>query len=693
MSDIIRSTCSYCSVGCAIDVTRKPDGSFAVKGAKDYPVNLGNVCPKGFHLVKALEAADRGTVPLVRNAAGELVQAGWDEAETEVVRRFKALKEQYGPESVAVISTGQLPTEEMAYLGALFKFGMGFLHMDGNTRQCMATAVVAYKQSFGFDAPPFSYKDAEESDLLIFVGANPVIAHPLLWNRVRMNQKNPAIVVVDPRHTETAAEAALHLPVAPKGDLAFWYAVTKVVLAEGWESRPYWESHTEGWAEYEAFLAGLALDDLVSASGLSLDAVTDLARRIHEAPAVSWWWTMGVNQSHEGTRTAQAMINLALMTGNIGRPGTGPNSITGQANAMGSRILSNTTALFAGRDFADAGHRAEVAAILGIPVEVIPDKPSLPYHKILEAVRTGTIKGLWVVCTNPAHSWIQQGLLDATLGQLDTLVVQDIYPTTETAARAHVYLPAAGAGEKAGTFINSERRVGLVQKFKDAPGEARSDLAIFQGLARAWGCGALFKDWTDPEAIFRLLQRLSAGRPCDISGIRGYAHLREAGGVQWPFPSQGADEAQERRLYADGRWFTPSGRVKVLFAAPSPKPDTLDADFPTLLLTGRGTIAQWHTQTRTGKVPILQKMYPLEAYVEVHPEDAGRWSLAEGQKVRLVTRQGQAAMNVKITDKLAPGQVFVPMHYPEANQLTKAAFDPYSFQPSYKYAAVRLEAL
>ena len=690
MATTIRTTCSYCSVGCNLDITLEAGKAPMVRPAKDYPVNLGKSCPKGFHLLAPFAAPDRALTPLIREN-GSFREAGWDEAIGLFVERFRAVLDEHGPESAAFLSTGQIPMEEMALLGAVAKFGLGMVHGDGNTRQCMATAAVAYKQAFGFDAPPFTYKDFEESDLLIFVGANPAISHPIMWNRVGMNEKERTIVVVDPRRTKTADAADLHLPVAPKSDMALLYSVARELIESDRIDREFIDAHTEGFEEFAAFVKEFTPERASRETGLAREEIAGLADRIAQAKAVSIWWTMGVNQSHQAVRTAQAIINLCLITGNIGRPGTGPNSITGQANAMGSRLFSNTTSLYAGYSFTEAADRSKVASILGIDESVIPTTNSLPYHRILERVAEGSIKALWIIATNPGHSWIHKtGFFDA-MKNLDFLVVQDLYATTETAAVADLFLPAAGSGEKDGSFINSERRIGVVQKIAEPPGEARSDFDIFRMIAQAAGAGELLAEWNSPDAVFRILQRLSAGRPCDITGIRGYAELLERGGIQWPYPEAARPEEGERRLFADGAFFTSNGRAKLLFSEPEPLPEPVDDEYPYLLLTGRGTVVQFHTQTRTGKVEMLNRLCPAECYVEIHPDDASLLGIRDGAKVTVTSRRGAVTVNAKIDDGVQPSQLFMPMHYAETNWLTFPAFDPYSFEPAYKAAAVRIE--
>jgi assimilatory nitrate reductase catalytic subunit len=700
--------CGYCSTGCSLNVHLKSGEAIGLTPARDYPVNLGMACPKGWEALTVLRAADRATTPLLRRNRGALQPVDWETALRTFVSVFKDLQRRHGPDSVAWLGTGQMPTEELALLGALAKFGMGVVHGDGNTRQCMATSVVAYKQSFGFDAPPYTYKDLEESDVIVLVGSNLCIAHPILWERVLRNPHRPEIVVIDPRRTETAEAATQHLAIRPKSDLELLYGLAHILIREGWTDRAFIDGHTSGFDEFAAFVQGYPPERAAAASGIAVERLEQLARTIRDGKRVSFWWTMGVNQSYQGVRTAQAIINLALMTGNIGRPGTGANSITGQCNAMGSRLFSNTTNLLGGRDFTDAEHRSHVAGVLGIDAERIPARNSWAYPEIIEGILRGKVKGLWVIATNPAHSWINQNQLHDVLSRLDFLVVQDMYHTTETARLADLVLPAAGWGEKEGTFINSERRIGLIKKVARAPGQALADFAIFKLIAHHWGCDEMFRAWESPEAVCQLLKELSRGQPCDITGIRDYCMIDECGGIQWPWPEVEGSHTQsatppsviphsalrtphsERRLFEDGHFYHTDGRAKFLFEAPRPLPETPDANYPLVLLTGRGSAAQWHTETRTKKSPVLRKLYPESIYVEINPADARALGIVPHGRVVVESQRGSIRARAFVTPLVQPGQVFVPMHYKTANQLTDSVFDPYSRQPSYKACAVRV---
>ncbi|HVS52335.1 MAG TPA: nitrate reductase [Opitutaceae bacterium] len=708
------SVCGFCSTGCGLKIHLNAAGE-AINLTADpaHPVNLGMACPKGWEALTPLAAPDRATTPLLRDpATGTLAPVTWERALAAFAENFRRVQEKHGAHSVAVLSTGQIVTEEMALLGALAKFGLGLLHVDSNTRQCMATSHVAYKQSFGFDAPPFAYADFEESDALIFVGANPCIAHPIMWQRVMMNRRSPEIVVIDPRVTETAQAATLHVALRPKTDLTLLYGLAHLLIARGAVKHEFVAAHTRGFEEFAAFVHEFTPERVAAETGVPRATLDRLATIVAQRERVSFWWTMGVNQSHEGTRTAQAIINLALMTGNIGQPGTGANSITGQCNAMGSRLFGNATSLLGGYDFADGAHRAHVAHVLDVDLARIPERAGYAYDQILDAIARREIRGLWVIATNTAHSWINQTRAREILGRLEFLVVQDMYATTETARLAHLVLPAAGWGEKEGTFINSERRIGLAKKIARAPGQALSDFAIFKLVAQAWGCGEMFSAWRSPAATFGILQELSRGQPCDFSGIDGYAQLEAEGGVQWPFPenriaetgnrtdqSAGSDLSgfrspvsgfAARRLFTDGKFFTPDGRARFFFDPPRPLPEAPDAEFPFLLLTGRGSSAQWHTGSRTDKSAVLRKLAPTVLTVEINPADARRLEIRGGDRVFVRSRRGTAEATALVTPTIARGQLFLPMHFEAVNRLTFAAFDPHSRQPAYKACAVSL---
>ena len=694
--------CGFCSTGCGLKIH--------LQGRPGHQSHPGHPLPgqPRHGLPQRLGGADsaRRTRPrhhpvAARRRTASWRAVDWDAAMTEFSARFKAMQARHGPHSIAFLGTGQICTEEMALLGALVQIRHGRLalrqqHPPVHGHRASSPTRNRSASTRRRSPTPISRKATS----LVFIGANPCIAHPIMWQRVMRNRNRPEIIVVDPRKTETAMAATQHYALKPKSDLTLLYGLANILIASGWIDRAFIARHTTGFDDFAAHVTRFTSDAVSAATGLDRRGnLANWPNTIHRGKRVSFWWTMGVNQSHEATRTAQAIINLALMTGNIGRPGTGANSITGQCNAMGSRLFANITSLIGGHDFADPTHRAKVSAALGIPGERIPAQTRLAYDQILDGIRDGEIKGLWVVATNSSHSWIQHGDLDQRLRKLDFLVVQDMYPTTETARLAHLYLPAAGWGEKEGTFINSERRIGLTKKVRRAPGLALSDFNIFKLAARYWGCDGMFARWSSPEAVFQLLKDVSRGQPCDITGIRDYAMLDECGGIQWPWPAHPPAAANgragklpvERRLFEDGRFFHPDGRARFIHEAPRPMPELPDREFPFLLLTGRGTSAQWHTGSRSNKSNVLRALSPPRCYVEVNPMDAARLGFAPNAEIRVRSRRGALVATAVVTPTVPPGQVFIPMHYAETNRLTLAAFDPYSRQPAYKACAVRLE--
>lgn len=689
----IQTTCSYCSVGCNFDVTTE-EGLIQKFMPSDHVVNRKKSCPKGFNLPKAMLNDSRLLQPLLREGSGEKKPVSWDRALRFFADKMKAVQEKYGKESAAFISTGQMPTNEMALLGLVGRVGMG-IHGDGNTRQCMATAAVGYKQAFGFDAPPFTYEDLELTDCAVFIGANPVIAHPIIWDRLKKNKNNPEVIVIDPRRTKTADAATVHVPVRPKTDLPFLYGVAHLLIRDGRLDRSFIEAHTKGFEDFRTHVRDFTPEKVSSLTGIPAETLEKVARLIGEKKRVSLWWTMGVNQSHQGVRTVQAIINIALMTGNIGRPGTGANSITGQANAMGSRLFSNTTCLFGGRDFAREEDRKFIADLLDISADRIPVKPTLPYDKIIEGVHEGTIKALWVIATNPVHSWIDLNRLEAGLEKLDLLVVQDLWGDTVTTDRADLVLPAAGSLEKEGFFINSERRIGIVNKVLEPLGESLTDFEIFKRMAHYYGCEDVIRNFDTTEKVVRVLVDSTKGMPCDISLVKDWEDLKSKNGIQWPCAEPAQTEDRARRLFESGAFYTPDEKAKFLFEdyVPVDAEAAPDESYPFQLLTGRGTVIQFHTQTRTQRAPLLRKKAIEDPYFEMNPADAEELGIEEGETVLLISRRGECRLKAVRNDSLRRKDIFVPMHYKECNYLTYPAFDPYSREPSYKSGAVKIKKL
>jgi anaerobic selenocysteine-containing dehydrogenase len=687
---LLRTVCGYCSTGCGLLVHLKDGQATNLSPDPDYPVNLGMACPKGWEALAPVLATDRGRTPLLRNRSnGKLEPVSWETAIGIFVEKLRDTLATHGPDGAAFLSTGQIPTEEMLFLGALWKIEIGARAADSNTRQCMATAHAAYKESFGFDAPPFTYADFEESDHLVFIGANPAIAHPILWERVVRNRRNPVIAVVDPRFTETAAASHRHVAISNKSDLTLLYAMAGEVVRRGWVDAEFVSAHTSGFDDFCQFIGEYPVERALAECSIPREDFEFLVDLLAPGKRTSIWWTMGVNQSHQATRTAQAIIDLCLMTGNIGKPGTGPNSITGQMNAMGSRLFSCTSSLPGGRDWKEPAHRQEIASYFGIEEGALPTGPGLAYDQILDHAAAGNMGFLWVVATNPAHSWIgQTDFVKAAQGTF--LVVQDAFPDTETALLADLYLPSGPWGEKDGSIINSERRLGRIRRCHTPPGEALSDFDIFRLVAMAWGVRGRIAAWQSAEDVFQSMRELSRQRPCDFSGILSLTALETQGGVQWPCPQGAYPPVKERRLFEDGRFFTPDARARFVYSHSSPAPELPDAAYPLRLMTGRGTSSQWHTLTRTNRSPLLKSVAPKDSIVEMHPADAKDRGLAHGDWVRIASRRGEARARVVVAATVREGNVFLPMHAPDVNRLTNPVFDPHSREPSYKDGAVQV---
>jgi assimilatory nitrate reductase catalytic subunit len=688
----VATTCGYCSVGCGMLVGVRDGRAVAVRGNPDHPVNRGYLCPKGLSEHHVIHVDNRARFPTLRRQKGaRRARVTWDEALSTMATRFRDVQARHGAESVGVISTGQLVTEEFYTLGKLVQLGLGTRHYDGNTTLCMSTAVAGYKRTFGSDGPPGAYEDLEHADVIILIGANIADNHPILCRRL---QRNPGttLVVVDPRVTKTAMLADLHLPILPRSDLALLNGLIHVVIEHDLVDRDYVAAYTTGFEALKASVAGYTPERVAEVTGIAPEVIYRTAWVYANARAGFIGWTMGVNHSSKGTETVNAINNLALITGNLGRAGAAPFSITGQCNAMGTREAGFTSSLPGYRKFESAADRQELAALWGVTVDRVPTARGYAYPDIIEAALEKKIRALWIIATNPIVSFPNLGALTQALEGLEFLVVQDGYDPTPTSEFADLVLPAAIWGEKEGTYTNSERRVSRVNRAVNPPGEAKPDFDIFLHLAARLGVrDELFPGWTTPADAFEEWKRVSAGRLCDYSGL-SYELLDAHGGVQWPFPAGAREPAATRRLYEFGGFLTDDGRARLIPTEWEPFPEQPTPDFPLVLNTGR-TVEHWHTRTKTGKVPILERLSP-NAWLEMNPRDARALGLTAQDTVDVVSRRGRVrAVELRLTETVAPGQVFVPFHYAEANanQVTQSAFDPISREPNYKQSAVRVE--
>lgn len=689
----VPTTCGYCSVGCGMFIGVREGRAVSVRGNPDHPVNRGMLCPKGLSEHHTIDAANRARVPLMKQGR-RLMPVTWPTALSAMAGRFREVQARYGRDAVGVISTGQLVTEEFYALGKLVQLGLGTRNYDGNTTLCMSTAVSGYKRSFGSDGPPGAYEDLERADVILLIGANIADNHPILCRRLEANP-GTTLIVVDPRITKTAMLADLHLPIRPRADLALLNGLIHIIIERNLVDRDYIDRHTTGFDALRESVNAYTPEHVARITGIAPDVLHRTAVLYSGARAAFIAWTMGVNHSTKGTETVNAINNLALITGNIGRAGAAPFSITGQCNAMGTREAGFASSMPGYRAFEHPTDRAELAALWNVPVERIPAARGLAYPDIIEAALDKRIRALWIIATNPIVSFPNLGALTQALEGLDFLVVQDGFHPTPTTAFADLVLPAAIWGEKEGTYTNSERRVSKVNRACDPPGEARADFDIFLDLAAALGVREeIFPGWTTPRDAFDEWRRVSAGRLCDYSGMT-YEAIDANGGIQWPYPnaepgSQNPDAV--RRLYTDGVFQTPDGRARLLPVQWEPFPEQPTDAYPFVLNTGR-TVEHWHTRTKTANVPILERLSP-KAWVEMNPRDARALRLKARDRVDVVSRRGRiSGVELRVTETIAPGEVFVPFHYAEANAntVTQSAFDPVSREPNYKQSAVRVE--
>ncbi|MBR9648521.1 molybdopterin oxidoreductase family protein [Clostridium tyrobutyricum] len=689
--EIKQSTCNYCSLACNLEFYVEDNMIKKILPKKDYPVNGKFTCLKGINLDKQCSRYGKDKLPVLKDKYGNKRAISWNEAFELFADKMRYIQNKYGVESAAYISTGQITTEELALLGLVGRIHMG-INGDGNTRLCMASTVMAYKQSFGFDAPPYTLKDLETSDTLVFIGANPAIAHPVAWSRVKKN-KSASIVVIDPRESETAQNADIWLDIIPKSDIYLLYTLANVLIENNWIDREYIDNYTMDFDGFRDHIKKYNIASVEKNTGISSERVLELAQLIHNGKRVSFWWTMGVNQGYQAVRTAQAIINIAVMTGNIGREGTGPNSLTGQCNAMGSRMFSNTTALYGGRNFDNPKHRRDTAEILGVDEEKIPKKPTIPYSEIINRIDRGEIKSLWVIATNPRHSWANNKEFENAVKKLDFFVVQDLYGDTDSSKICDLFLPSVPLTKKQGSIINTERRLSAVVPVIDMGKDEMSDYDIFLGIGRALGMKQELEKWKTPLDAFNTIKELSRGMPCDITGI-DYEMLVNSKGIQWPFKSGDKLLQDERRLFEDNIYFTQNGRMKFIYENVMENPCPVDSKFPYILNTGRISVGQWHTQSRTREINSGNSSIVKAAYVILNVKLAETLGIEEGDNVIISSINGNnSKFKARLSSMIKENQLYAPLHYIETNVLSVSVFDTYSKEPSYKYIPVNLEKI
>jgi ferredoxin-nitrate reductase len=689
------SICPYCGVGCRLAFAGIGGQILRVRGV-EAAANQGNLCAKGAQLGPTIHTPDRLAQPQLRLDRHSPFRAvDWHTALAYLRECLTNILYTHGPEAIAFYGSGQLDTETAYLAGKLFKGTLGCNNTDSNSRLCMAAAVAGYRTSLGSDGPPGCYADVELADVILVIGSNMAEAHPVLFDRIRASKKarpEQQVVVVDPRRTATAQAADLHLPVAPGGDIALLNAVGRLLLLMGAADTGFIDAHTSGFDDYRQFLLAQDLGELCAVAGVEEAALYRLARLLAGAGTFLSFYCMGLSQSTVGMWKNNSLINLHLLTGQIGKPGAGPFSLTGQPNAMGGREAGLLSHQLPGYRFVeDDAHRCEVEAYWGRRPGCISPRPGLTAVEMFHALEQGRLKAIWIAGTNPVVSLPDLHHIRRALARAQLVIVQDAYHPTETTSLADVLLPAAAWGEKEWTSTSSERMVSYSPKLFDPPGEARPDWQILAGFARALGLSGF--DHGSAAEVWDEFIGLTAGRPCDMAGITS-ARLRQEINLQWPCPS--LDHAGTPRRYLDGRFPTPDGRAVFLprdHRAPRELPDH---EFPFVVTTGR-LYAHWHTLTRTAKAAKLVHREP-GPFVEVNPADAERLGLDEGALVQVSSRRGTVQLPARLRDGVPPGMVFVPFHWGDlfgegnaANYLTISAIGRVAKQPELKFCAVSLE--
>ena len=711
-----KSVCRFCGTGCGVMIGKRDGKVVAVKGDKQNTINRGHLCVKGFYLHKIVYAKSRLLHPMVKKN-GKFVRVSWDEALDLVARKFNEIRKKYGPDALAFYGSGQAETEETYMANKLFKGCIGTNNMEGNPRLCMASAVGGYLTSFGLDEPAGTYQDIEKAELFLLVGTNTAECHPILFERiVRRKSANPnvKIIMIDPRKTPTDQIADLHLFPKPGYDLAILHAMAKVLIDEGYIDKDFIDKHVNfrdnkkplTFEEYKAFLQSFTPEAASKISGVPAEDIVKAARMFGKAKTAMSMWTMGLNQRTRGVWANNLVTNLHLLTGKIGVPGSDSFSLTGQPNACGGVREGGGLChlLPAHRLVVRKKDREEVAKVWGVPVENIKPKPGKHTVAMFDALNKGEIKGIYIMCTNPAQSLPNASKYWKGLREQFVVVAESFFPTATTDF-ADVVLPAAFWSEKEGVYGCTERRSQYMEKVIEPAGEARWDAFILRDLAIRMGFKKEFEKYKTAEDIWNEYISLTKGRDMDLSGAP-YSRLKKVRGLTWPVPSVNhpgtykrftagdpifdklpPEKKAGRRMYFYGK---PDGKA-VVWARPAMGPqEPPDAEYPLALSTGR-VLEHWHTGTMTRTVPELNRAVP-KAYVEINPVDARKYGIKNKDQVVVETRRGKLKIEARVIDRPEPGTIFIPWHWREwmANILTIDAFDPGSKEPEYKVCAARI---
>jgi ferredoxin-nitrate reductase len=703
---------------------RNPEASpetqrWQTRGDRAHPSSQGMVCVKGATVAESIDQ-DRLLYPMLRESLdAPFDRVSWEVALDRIAQRIREVLDTLGPDGVCMYGSGQFQTEDYYVAQKLIKGCLGTNNFDANSRLCMSSAVSGYLQSFGSDGPPCCYDDLDLTDCAFLIGTNTAECHPIVFNRLRKHHKrNPQVklIVVDPRFTETAQVADLHLAIRPGTDITLQNGIGHLLLKWGALDQSFIHQSTQGFADYTEVLRHYEPSIVAERCGITEADLETAARTWAESQSVLSLWSMGLNQSSEGTAKVCSLINLHLLTGQIGRPGAGPFSLTGQPNAMGGREAGGLAHILPGyRLVKNPQHRQEIEQFWSLPEGQISPSRGLTIGEMIPALEHNQVGLLWIAATNPAVSLPDLNRTKAALQRSPFTVYQDAYYPTETAAYAHLLLPAAQWGEKTGTMTNSERTVTLCQAFRPPVGEARTDWEILAEVGRRLGFFEQFPFATSAD-VHREFVQITQGRPCDMTGIRHEALATSP--IQWPCPSQKipdypetfdypetpdliadtSPDKHDKRLYTDHRFHHPDGCARFVPYHEKGLAEPADDRYPFVLTTGR-LYGHWHTQTRTGRIAKIQNMHP-QPFLEMHPHDAERLQLADQDWVEVRSARGQVQLPVLVTKNIRPGTLFVPMHWgalwaknAECNALTHPEACPISLQPELKACAVQVVLL
>jgi ferredoxin-nitrate reductase len=713
MTATAKTLCPYCGVGCGLEVMppaqpnrpvhRDAAGNpvWQVRGDRTHPSSKGQVCIKGATIAEALDK-DRLKYPMMRaSLEAPFERVSWDTALTAIVDRIQTVRQTLGPAGICMYGSGQFQTEDYYTAQKLLKGCLGTNNFDANSRLCMSSAVAGYIQSFGSDGPPCCYDDLEATDCAFLIGTNTAECHPIVFNRLRKHHKRNRqmkLIVVDPRRTDTAKEADLHLAIRPGTDITLLNGIAHLLLKWGKIDAAFIDSCTQGFADYVEVVPHYPPEVVTERCGITLEALETAARAWSQAKSVLSLWSMGLNQSSEGTAKVRTLINLHLMTGQIGHPGAGPFSLTGQPNAMGGREAGGLSHILPGyRLVKNPDHRQQVEQLWQLAPGSISPEPGLAAWEMMLALEQQQVGLLWIAATNPAVSMPDINRTKAALAQSPFTVYQDAYYPTETAAFAHVLLPAAQWGEKTGTMTNSERTVTLCPAFRPPVGEGRADWQIFAEVGRRLGFTEQFA-FANSAEVYQEFTQITAGQMCDVTGL-SHQRLEAEGPIQWPCPTQEtpdtASTKHDKRLYTQGLFATPNRRAQFSAFHEKGLAEPPDDQYPFVLTTGR-LYGHWHTQTRTGRIARTSKMHP-NPFLEINPRDAQRLEVQSGEWVEVRSPRGRVRLPILVTQNIRRGTVFVPMHWgalwaddAECNALTHPERCPISLQPELKACAVQV---